>query len=216
MRKLCLVAVLLLATAFAASSQKIIDEKIEVGGQKAKMKLSFADDIKVEAWDNDYIEFHVSANIDTNRYNDYYTLEVNKNAGKIEVVEKVDFEGIRKKKGTKNLCNFETEIYYTLKVPKNLNFEVETISGEVELVGCEGEMAINSVSGFIDYSISEKHQAKIGLSTVTGDVYSNVKFDNPVSRDLTWVGTKRKLTLNGGTRDVELKTVSGDIFLRKL
>ncbi|MBK6284188.1 MAG: DUF4097 family beta strand repeat protein [Draconibacterium sp.] len=96
-----------------------------------------------------------------------------------------------------------------------MNFSVNTISGEVELIGCEGEMAVNSVSGFIDYSIPEKLQAKIDLSTVTGDVYSNVKFDNADSKEISWVGTKRELTLNGGNKDVELKTVSGDIFLRK-
>jgi DUF4097 and DUF4098 domain-containing protein YvlB len=216
MRKLYLVAALLMATAFGAFSQKIIDKKIEVNGQKAKMKLSFADDIKVEAWNNDYIGFHVSANIDTNKYNEYYGLKIDNSSGKIEIVEDVDFEAIKEKVGSKNLCNFEMDINYSLKVPRNLNFEIETISGEVELIGCEGEMEINSISGFIDYSIPEKLEAKIDLSTVTGDVYSNINFDNPVSRDITWVGTKRKLSLNGGTRDVELKTVSGDIFLRKL
>lgn len=33
---------------------------------------------------------------------------------------------------------------------------------------------------------------------------------------MTWVGTKRALSLNGGTLPVELKTISGDIFLRKV
>ena len=216
MKKLCLVTALLLAVTCAVSAQKAIDERIEVDGQDAKMKLSFADTIKVEAWNNDYIEFHVSADIDNNEHNDYYDLKISNKAGKIEIVEEVDFDAIKEKEGTKNLCSFETDIFYSLKVPENLNIEIETISGKIELLGCAGEMKINSISGFIDYSIPEKHQARINLSTVTGEVYSNINFDDPVSSDISWVGTKQKLTLNGGNKDVELKTVSGDIFLRKL
>ena len=215
MKRFLIASAIILGAVTVAFSQKIIDKKIEADGKKTEMKLSFADNIKIEVWNNDYIGFHATANIDENRYNDFYNLNVNEKSGKIEIVEDVDFDGIKKKTGEKNLCNFNTEINYTIKIPKNLNFSVNTISGEVELIGCEGEMAVNSVSGFIDYSIPEKLKAKIDLSTVTGDVYSNVKFDNADSKEISWVGTKRELTLNGGNKDVELKTVSGDIFLRK-
>lgn len=209
-------SVLVLYTSLVSFPQKITDQKIEAAGKSAEMKLDFAEKIRIETWDNNYIGFHATANIDDNKYNDYYNLSVKQKEGKVEIVEKVDFEGIKKVKGEKNLCNFNTEINYTIKVPKNQNFSINTISGEIELIGCEGEMAINSVSGFIDYAIPEKLKAKIDLSTVTGDVYSNVKFDNSEPKEIQWVGTKRELTLNGGNKDVELKTVSGDIFLRKL
>lgn len=209
-------SVLVLYTSLVSFPQKITDQKIEGTGKRAEMKLDFAEKIRIETWDNNYIGFHATANIDDNRYNDYYNLSMKEKEGKVEIVEKVDFEGIKKVKGEKNLCNFNTEIVYTIKVPKNQNFSINTISGEIELIGCEGEMAVNSVSGFIDYAIPDKLKAKIDLSTVTGDVYSNVKFDNSEPEEIQWVGTKRELTLNGGNKDVELKTVSGDIFLRKL
>lgn len=215
MKKQILTIALILGGALFAFSQKVTDKKIEAGGKLTEMKLSFADNITIEAWNNSYIELHASANIDDNQYNDFYTLNVSEKSGKIEIEEEVDFEGIKKKIGAKKLNNFNTEIIYTLKIPKNLNFDVNTISGEIELIGCEGEMTVNSVSGFIDYSIPEKHKAKIDLSTVTGNVYSNVKFDNPLPKEISWVGTESELTLNGGNKDVELKTVSGDIYLRK-
>ncbi len=215
MKGLILTIAIILGITSIAFSQKVIDKKIEVDGKKAEMKLSFADNIKVEAWNNNYIEFHASANIDDNQYNDFYDLKVNEKQGKVEIVEDMDFEGVRKKMGTKNLCNFETDISYTMKVPQNLDFKINTISGEIELIGCEGEMDVKSISGFIDYSIPEKHKARIDLSTVTGDVYSNVRFDNPETSKISWVGTNRELTLNGGNKDVELNTVSGNIYLRK-
>ena len=215
MKKTFLTAAIILATAVVALAQKVIDKKIDAEGKKAELKLDFAENIKVEAWDNNYVGFEATANIDDNKYNDFYDLKINEKPGKVEIVENVDFEGIKKKLGTKNLCNFNSDINYTIRIPKGLNFSVKTISGEIELIGCEGEMDVNSISGFIDYSIPEKHKAHIDLSTVTGDVYTNVKFDNQASSEISWVGTNHELTLNGGTKDVALKTVSGNIYLRK-
>lgn len=215
MKKIFLTTAVILVAVAVALAQKVIDKKIEVDARKAEMKLDFAENIKVEAWNNNYIGFKATANIDDNRYNDFYDLNIIEKPGKVDIVEDLDFEGIKKKIGTKNLCNFNTEINYTIQIPKGLNFSVKTISGEIELVGCEGEIAVNSVSGFIDYSIPEKHKAYIDLSTVTGDVYTNVKFDNQDSPEISWVGTNRELTLNGGNKDVDLKTVSGNIYLRK-
>jgi DUF4097 and DUF4098 domain-containing protein YvlB len=76
-------------------------------------------------------------------------------------------------------------------------------------------MTINSISGFIDYTIPKSHSAHIDLSTVTGNVYSDLKFEEKEQEKMSWVGTKRNLTLNGGNVAVNLKTVSGDIFIRE-
>lgn len=215
MRKYILTAILIVAAIGVSWSQKVIIKKLDVQGKKVEMKFDFAENIRIEAWDKNTIELEVTVNIDDNRYNDYYTLNVNENAGSDDLIEKVDFEGIKKVKDQSNCCNFETKINYKLKVPANLEFSLKTISGKIELVGSVGKMSINSVSGFIDYTIPAALKARINLSTITGDVYSDVKFDSEGVKQMSWVGTKRDLTLNGGSLPVELKTVSGDIYLRK-
>ena len=215
MNKYILTLTILLGAVTLAHSQKTIEKKIKADNQETVMKFSFADDIILEAWNKNYIELIVQVNIDDNQYNDYYSLELDEGNEKIEMVEKVDFEAIKKLKGKKELCNFNTTLNYKLKVPNNLNIKLETISGEIELIGCQGEMSIKSISGFIDYSIPQSHKANIELSTVTGDVYSNVKFDTKVADKISWVGTNQELSLNGGNTEVELKTISGDIYLRK-
>jgi len=215
MKKYILTAILIVAAIGVSFSQKVITKKLDVQGKKVEMKFDFAENIRVEAWDKNTVELEVTVNIDDNRYNDYYTLNVNEHAGSDDLIEKVDFDGIKKVKGQKDCCNFETKINYKLKVPANLEFDLKTISGKIELIGSVGKMSINSISGFIDYTIPAALKARINLSTVTGDVYSDVKFDKSASKEISWVGTKRDLTLNGGTLPVELKTVSGDIYLRK-
>ena len=215
MKKTILLSVLMLGILSSTFSQRIIKETIEVNGKEASMEFKFADDIILEAWDKNYIELNVEVDIDDNKYNEFYALEIDKSSKTIKLAEQVDFEGIKKKAGSKKHYNFNTDLSYSLKVPKNLKVDLETISGEVELIGCRGQMKINSISGFIDYSIPQNHKANIDLSTVTGDVYSNVKFDKKDVKEISWVGTKEQLSLNGGDVPVHLETVSGDIFLRK-
>ncbi len=215
MKKILLFTTLILGIVSISWSQKVITKNFNVQDKRAEMKFDFADTIHIEAWNKNTIELEVTVNIDDNRYNDYYALNVNEDKSILDLNEKVDFEGIKKVKGTKNNCNFDTQINYKLKVPADLEFRVKTISGKILLVGTQGKMSLNSISGFIDYSIPASLKAHINLATITGNVYSNVKFDNTPSDKITWVGTKRDLSLNGGTLPVELKTVSGDIYLRK-
>lgn len=216
MKNLILIIALVMGTVATSWSQKVISKKLDVQGKKAELKFDFADTIHIEAWNKNTVELEVRVNIENNRYNDYYSLNVNEQKGNVSLVEKVDFDGIKKSRGNKSHDNFSTEINYTLKVPADLEFSLKTISGKIELVGARGKMSVNSISGYIDYAIPSAHKAQIDLSTVTGEVYSDVKFDNRDEGEMTWVGTHRELSLNGGTLPVELKTVSGDIFLRKV
>jgi hypothetical protein len=211
MKQNLLLTIALLGFACGLSAQKVVNKTFTPKGDKVIMKLDFATKISVEAWTQNTIELSVSANIDDNKYNDFYSLTADGAA----IAEKIDWDGIKAKEGKKNFHNFETEIVYSLKVPQGLNFSLNTISGEIELKGCKGEMEVKSVSGFIDYAIPSTHRMNMNLSTVTGDIYSDVKFDSSPKKEMSWVGSNQKLSLNGGTLPVELATVSGDIYLRK-
>lgn len=197
---------------FFAFSQRLVQKNFDVEGKKVKMKFDFADTIVVETWNKSTLELQVSVNIDNNSYNDDYQLNVNDNRNELELIEKVDFKGVQSK--SKNKQNLKSVINYKLKVPAELEFELKTISGKVELKGPLGKMSINSISGFIDCTVPKSHSVHIDLATVTGNVYSDLKFEDKSQEKMSWVGTKRNLTLNGGNVAVDLKTVSGDIFLR--
>ena len=146
MKKYVLAAILMVATLGTAFSQKVITKKVDVTGKKMEMKFDFADSIRIEAWNKNTVELEVSVNIDNNRFNEYYKLNENSFSGDIDLVEKIDFEAIKKIKGTGNNCNFEKMIRYKLKVPANLEFSLKTISGQVEMIGTLGKMSVNSIS----------------------------------------------------------------------
>jgi len=215
MKKHILTAILIVASIVTSFSQKVITKKLDVQGKKVEMKFDFADSIRIEAWNKNTVELEVTVNIENNRFNEYYKLNENSFSGDIDWVEKIDFEAIKKIKGTGNNCNFDKMIRYKLKVPANLEFSLKTIAGQIILEGSLGKMSVNSISGFIDYAVPASMKARINLSTVTGDVYSNLKFDKSASKEMSWVGTKRDLTLNSGSLPIKLETVSGNIYLRK-
>ena len=214
MKRLMFILPFLLGATIVAHSQRIVKKSVEVQGKKVEMKFSFADSISIETWDKNTIDLQVSVNIDDNRYNDHYDLKVKEEGNSLQLTEDVDFKSIPKEKSENN-HGVNSYIRYKLKVPAKLDFDLNTISGNIVLKGTLGTISINSISGFVDYTIPLKQKASIDLSTISGNVYSDLKFDEKPGKDISWVGTKQKLTLNGGNTPITLKTISGDIFLRK-
>jgi len=214
MKKLFVLLAIVVGMQVAAFSQKVIQKNLEAKGKNVEMKFDFADTIFIEAWNKNTLALEVSVNIDENQFNDNYSLNVNENSGNVKLEEVVDFKAIQKKKAKEN-CNINSHIIYTLKVPADLAFNLKTISGQVEIKGTTGKMDVNSISGFIDYAAPSACKAKIKISTITGNVYSNLKFDEQKDKEMKWVGSDYNLVLNGGGPEMALKTISGDIFLRK-
>ena len=214
MKKLILLLIIVVAQTTVGRSQKLIQKNVEAKGKTVEMKFDFADTIFIEAWNKNTLALEVSVNIDENQFNDDYTLNLNEKGETVKLEEVVDFKAIQKKKG-KNNCNINSHIIYTLKVPADLAFNLKTISGQVEIKGTTGEIDVNSISGFIDYSAPSACKAKINISTISGNVYSNLKFDKQPDKEMKWVGSDYNLVLNGGGPEIALKTISGDIFLRK-
>lgn len=96
-------------------------------------------------------------------------------------------------------------------------------SGDMEITMDElsqmGPTSISLVSGFIDISLPESSAANLFLSSVSGEIYTDLDIQIAGSREdnMRRLGGGRKIegTLNGGGVEVSLKTISGDIYLRK-
>ncbi len=95
-----------------------------------------------------------------------------------------------------------------------------TLSADLEVIFSSLNQAspssITSTSGDIDVSIPSSTEGVFKMATVSGGVYTDLDFDLGEDADKRrLVGQSATGTLNGGGVQVSLKTISGDIYVRK-
>lgn len=107
-------------------------------------------------------------------------------------------------------------------------FTVNSISGDVEVIfssiNQDEPTSLASVSGLVDVTIPASEKATIKISNISGNVYNNLDLksnskENGDERasDLKAIKHSRgnSFTLNGGGQNMYLKSISGNIYLRK-
>ena len=106
-------------------------------------------------------------------------------------------------------------------------FAINTISGDLEVVfssiNQEAPTSLASVSGLVDVTIPSGEKANFGINTINGNVYNNLdlkslKEAEPDKRAEGMKTIRRdagEFTLNGGGQKVYLKSITGNIYLRK-
>lgn len=107
-------------------------------------------------------------------------------------------------------------------------FTINTISGDIEVsfsnINQDEPSSLASVSGLIDISVSANQKATFEISNLTGNVYNNLNLENiSIEKDDGRTSGLKSIkhnsgsnfTLNGGGQNVYLKSISGNIYLRK-
>lgn len=77
---------------------------------------------------------------------------------------------------------------------------------------------VSSTSGDVDVSLPENTKGNFQMKTVSGEVYTDLDFEfgGEEGRSKRWGGgMSAEATLNGGGVQINLKSISGDIFIRK-
>lgn len=77
--------------------------------------------------------------------------------------------------------------------------------------------SISSISGDVDITMPKDSKANLRLNSVSGEIYTDFEFDTIDKRggNQYWGGTAATAQMNGGGTEFSVKTVSGDVFLRK-
>ncbi|MEQ8907065.1 MULTISPECIES: DUF4097 family beta strand repeat-containing protein [Ekhidna] len=76
--------------------------------------------------------------------------------------------------------------------------------------------SLSSTSGDIDVTLPASVKGTFKMSTISGGVYTGVEFDFGEESNIRRVGGQNATgKLNGGGVEVTLKTISGDIYIRK-
>ena len=96
-------------------------------------------------------------------------------------------------------------------------------SGDLEInmtsLSQAGPTSVSLVSGFIDITMPANSKANMRLSSVSGEVYTDmdIQLRGNQEKSMQRIAGGRDIegTLNGGGVEMRLKTISGDIYLRK-
>lgn len=194
---------LIIIPSIAGKGQRIINEKMEWNPeQELQIDLNILDSVKIESWNRNEILLEISVNIDDNKNNDKYELEISETKHKIEVRS-----SILKKK------NINADIHAVLRLPAKCPLTFETINGNVEITGHEAALRIRSISGFIDLSINPERSLKFYLKSISGEVFTDLTL-NQEKTNTPIVGIDMEATLNGGKEKIDLETISGNIYIR--
>jgi len=107
-------------------------------------------------------------------------------------------------------------------------FAVNSTSGNIEAVfnelNQEEPTSLASISGLVDVTLPSQSKATVNISNITGNVYNNLdlksmseKKKDERAKGLSEMGHKsdNEFTLNGGGQKLLLKSISGNIYLRK-
>ncbi len=95
-----------------------------------------------------------------------------------------------------------------------------TLSSDLEVtfssLSSSSPTSLSSTSGDIDVTFPESTKGTFRMSTISGGVYTAFDFDFGEETNIRRVGGQSATgKLNGGGAEVSLKTISGDIYIRK-
>ena len=206
-----------------AQNQDIIQHELEFKpGSKLDLDLKFAELIKVDVWDKDEVSFQAVLKYQDAEIKKVHQLRIDEDPDMLSISSDFDYDAYIPRNRdcfSENLHMNHNRIYclyvdYELKVPRNANVRIETISGNIEIVGLEGKLRAKSISGFVDVAMSKERQTSLSFRSVTGEIYTdfNIALDNGSNA----YSKKLSADLNGGGDRLSLETISGDIYFRKL
>ncbi len=213
MKHITVILILCMFSCFT-HAQKIVEKHIAFAqNQSIKLDIQIADSIRIITWNKNEVYAKASVSINDNKDNDIYLTDFDEQGNTIEVNAKFDDT---KKVGYNDschcCCNYKSKIYWDIYVPEQSAFSVETINGDIIIEGNTKAVKAHSISGFIDLSFAASRKADLKMSTISGTIYTDIAMNSTSKRN---GGNSVDAEYNGGGEDVELETISGDIFLRK-
>jgi hypothetical protein len=198
MKKLLLFALLFAKACTLLLGQKIVEETYKLPeSNRVRMNLKFADSIRVTSWDRDEIQIKAVITINDGKLNEAFQMSVDKSGGELDIV--TDFDKALMKNGRIEDCGG-----YLQKVDKNGNTYTTTTRKGVNWNNG------NVICSDIYFEIKIPNKADFRLETISGNIeiqgFVGKLFAKTISGfvDLTWK--------SGKGADLEMKTISGDVF----
>lgn len=224
---------LLTFASLTLQAQKKIQKEVAYANQPLEMELNFASNIEIKTWDQATIKVEATVETNDEKYTDLFDLNIKNDPSKIEIESnsKEIFKAYRKDKKDENdlaviyTKGLDHQFNYILYLPKNVQLElssitgnvtseflrgditVEVISGDIDVKNYSGDLKLKSISGDIDLLYKD---ASLVAETLTGDIHTGAKLK--VDRKEKLVGKEVSIASNN-SNSLSLNTISGDIYL---
>lgn len=213
-------------------------------GQKISMHFDYPELVRVSTWDKNEISIQGTVSINVGENDDAFELTTSTSGDIISIksiikdmknlphritivdgAQKIVFrnkEELKKYKEEHGLTNYnhmsyglEMDILLEIKVPRNVDTNVEAVYGMVEIKDYSGPLTVNATYGGVDAALTERSIGQITAETNHGEIYSNLdtKFTGEASRQgdfHTYVSAKPG---SGPTYNFDSKF--GNVYLRK-
>lgn len=225
-------------------AQTTINQSIPVrAGQTIQMKFDYPELIRVTTWDGNAISIQGSVSINSGENDDAFVLEntvaanvikirseikdlknlpqritISRNGQKIMFRDKAEFQKYQAEHGKSyNSVSWgpDIDIQLEIKVPRNIETQIHSVYGMVEVRNFSGPLTVESTYGGVDASLAERSIGEVTAETNFGNIYTNldVKFtdEQMKSKDFhTFVSARPG---NGPKYNFESKF--GNVYLRK-
>lgn len=234
MEKLILLPIFVLGFLLQVSAQpRIVEETFSLDDKEVRLDLRFGEIINIQSWDKNEVAFKADIEINNGHLNDALELDFD-SANGLKIVSEYNEEKL--KSGRREDCPDQysqyswshdsnetsyvvcSKIRYELRVPAGVDLSIESISGDIELEGLTGPIKAKSISGYVDLSWPAEIPADIKIKTISGEAFTdldNLHFKNKKPH-IPPVGYALEGTVGtGGSTELSLESVSGNIYLRK-
>lgn len=230
----------LLLTFNNLSAQKTVIKNYKTNRiSEVSFNLKFAKDIQVKNWSKNDVKIVAEVNLNNNTANNKFSLQQSITKRTLNIASNYkDFFKKHKHGNVTMIGNCVSEdtkdctkiiVNYVVYLPKHIKVNIKSITGNVKMDKIENaiktdlisgnidvktytnNMNLKTVSGDIDVVVSN---SEFKAQTVTGNVYSNldITFNKNKKRSYS---TKIAGNIGNGSKKLKLKTVSGDVLLRK-
>lgn len=219
----------LVATQSLFAQADVVEKTFPFTNQHLDIDIDLGTDLIVKAWSKKeiYVKITYEVNggednealrIDIDDYNDRLSLDLDLDKHKLSGSgdccckddQRTRWDNGRDRRST---C---IDVKVEVMIPSTASIAVETITSNVTISGIISDINVETITGVIDLSWEESTGVEIYLKTVTGDLYTNMKFDTKRDKGLPSIsGRKLKGTYKGGEKEVQLETITGAIYFRK-
>ncbi|WP_394747685.1 DUF4097 family beta strand repeat-containing protein [Spongiimicrobium salis] len=223
---------------FGLNAQKVIEKNLDYKGEYIEMNVKFASEIEVKTWDKSTVYFKADITTKDGKFLEAYQLDIDERGNSIVITSEAEpvFKKFQeewnrnhpKKKKRYYNTNEWYEFNYVLYVPKNANFKVSSINGDLSAELIEGDFEADLINGDIDI---KRYQGDLDLNTINGEIDVKLKNTSVVAETIhgdiyadenlqlkttdRHVGQLVKGNFDNAKNSLKLKTINGNMYLRK-